>query len=120
MRELLAEDFGGLFSRAAQRYAQDGLSASSVVRPLLRNSSSVVAALFAGPSSSIASRFRNVALLVEGPTQIGLARQVFFVNQRQYDTHGDQLNTQGRPSGSCRRRSPHSRTRWRLSDCPAA
>ena len=90
MRELLAEDFGDLYSLAAQRFTQDGLSAASVMQPILSNPASVVAPLFAGLSSSVAKQLRSVALLIEGRAQVNLKRQIFLVNQASYDTHGGQ------------------------------
>ena len=91
MRELLNEDFVDLYSRAAQRFAQDGFSASSVVQPIFDNPGSMVKPFFAGLNSSIAKQLRNVALMIEGRAQIGLKRQVFLTNQLLYDTHGNQL-----------------------------
>ena len=49
--------------------------------------------LFAKLTSPLATQLRNVAQLVEGRAQTRLKRQVFFVGQPGYDTHGTQLPT---------------------------
>jgi uncharacterized protein (DUF1501 family) len=45
-------------------------------------------------SSSVANQLRTIATLMEGRTQTQLKRQVFYVHQWGYDTHGSQLGIQ--------------------------
>ncbi len=93
--EILAQSRSNVYDIAAQIYSEEGLSASSVVVPLLFNSSSVVTPLFAQLGSSIARQLKSVALLIEGREQTRMKRQVFFVEDSAYDTHGGQVPVQG-------------------------
>ena len=90
IREMLAQQRSNIYDIAAQLYSQEGIAASSVVTPILQNSASIVAPYFANQSSYFAAQLRNVALLIEGRAQTGLRRQVFYVGQGGYDTHGSQ------------------------------
>ena len=72
MRELLSEDFGDLYSLAAQRFTQDGLSASSVMQPILSNRRRSSRRAVRGTRQSVANQLRSVALLIEGRAQINL------------------------------------------------
>lgn len=94
LRNILAFDRDNIYESVAQDYSRKGLAASSVVTPILQNAASIVRPFFNGLGSSIAQQLRNVALLIEGRAQTGLKRQVFYVNQGGYDTHGSQSGTQ--------------------------
>lgn len=94
IREMVAQSRTNVYDSVAQLYAEEGLEASSVVSPILHNPSSVVAPFFANLTSGISRQLRNVALLIEGRTQTGMRRQVFYVNQFGYDTHGQQVSNQ--------------------------
>ncbi|MCC6194376.1 MAG: DUF1501 domain-containing protein [Burkholderiales bacterium] len=96
LREILAQQRGNIYEVVAQAYARDGLSASSVIVPIVTNPASVVVPHFANQGSSIAKQLRSVAQLIEGREQVGRRRQVFYVQQSSYDTHGDQIKDQGR------------------------
>ena len=91
--EMVAPDRHNLYANVAQLYAEEGLAASSVVTPILQNPASVVTPFFANLNQGIARQLRNVALLIEGRAQTGMRRQVFYVNQGGYDTHGGQVDT---------------------------
>lgn len=91
LAEILGQSRTNVFDIAAQLYSEEGLSASSVVLPLITNPASVVAPHFANLGSRIAMQLRSVALLIEGRTQTNLKRQVFYTEQDTYDTHGGQL-----------------------------
>ena len=93
-REVLAQGYDNVYDIVAQVYSQDGLSAASVVMPILQNPSSVVSPFFAGLNSSVARQLRTVAQLIEGRAQTQLKRQLFLVNQPAYDTHAEQLPAQ--------------------------
>lgn len=93
IREMLAQSRGNVYDVVARLYAQEGVASSSVAAPILQNASSAVAPFFAGLSSYFSGQLRNVALLIEGRGQTGLNRQVFYVGQGGYDTHGSQLGT---------------------------
>jgi len=92
LRVMVARKRSNVYEAAAQLYAQEGLSAASVLAPIFRssNTSSVVTPAFANLSTSIGRQMRNAAQLIEARQQIGLKRQVFYVHQAGYDTHGSQ------------------------------
>ncbi|HQR40229.1 MAG TPA: DUF1501 domain-containing protein [Blastocatellia bacterium] len=91
IREMLAQSRDNAYDAVARLYASEGLASASVATPILGNPTSVVMPIFAGLGSSLAKQLRNVALLIEGRGQTRLKRQVFFVGQQGYDTHGSQL-----------------------------
>jgi uncharacterized protein (DUF1501 family) len=94
LRQILAQSRSNIYDTVAQLYAQEGLAASSVVAPILQNSASVVTPLFANLNTSISRQLKTVAQLIEGRAQTKMRRQVFYVNQGGYDTHGQQASVQ--------------------------
>ncbi|HQR40342.1 MAG TPA: DUF1501 domain-containing protein [Blastocatellia bacterium] len=94
MRQVLAKSRSNIYDTVAQLYAQEGLAASSVVAPILQNPASVVAQAFVNLNTSVAKQLRNVAQLIEGRAKTQMRRQVFYVDQGGYDTHGQQPGIQ--------------------------
>jgi uncharacterized protein (DUF1501 family) len=94
LREMLVEEQANIYDTVAQLYAQEGMSASSVVSPILQNKTSVVAPMFASMDSDVSRQLKTIALLIEGRAQTQMRRQVFYVHQWGYDTHGSQLTQQ--------------------------
>lgn len=92
MREILAANHGNAYDAAAQLYSEEGLAASSVVYPIFQNQASIVRPFFANLNSDVANKMRTVAQLIEGRAQTNMRRQVFYVDQGGYDTHGSQLS----------------------------
>jgi len=92
IREMLAQSRDNAYDEVARLYASEGLASASVAAPILGNAASVVTPFFASLSSTIAVQLRNVALLIEGRAQTRVKRQMFFVGQGGYDTHGTQLS----------------------------
>jgi uncharacterized protein (DUF1501 family) len=90
LREVLAQEQTNIYEIAAQLLSEEGLSASSVVAPILQSPSSVVPSIFSGLDGQVAAQFRTIAQLIEGRAQTGVKRQIFFVTQNGYDTHGNQ------------------------------
>jgi uncharacterized protein (DUF1501 family) len=94
VNEVIANmDVDNVYMLTVKLLAEEGLAASSVVKPILQNAASVVAPLFANLSSDLSRQLATVAMMLEGRAQTGLKRQVFFVNQSGYDTHGGQAQT---------------------------
>ncbi len=91
LREILAQELANPYELAAQLLSDEGLKASSVVFPILSNASSIVPPFFAGQDGSVASQLRTIATLIEGRQHTQMKRQVFYVHQWGYDTHGSQL-----------------------------
>ncbi|MFO1316866.1 MAG: DUF1501 domain-containing protein [Burkholderiales bacterium] len=94
LQEIAALPRENLYEMVGQLYAQQGLASISVVAPIVRNPASIVPQHFAGVSNDVANQLQSVAKLIEGRAAIGLKRQVFFVHQGGYDTHGSQLGLQ--------------------------
>ena len=93
LREILAQEQSNVYDLVAQLLSEEGLAASSVVTPILRDAGSVVSPFFANVSGQVAAQFKTIAQLIEGRAQTQLKRQVFFVAQNGYDTHGNQAGT---------------------------
>jgi uncharacterized protein (DUF1501 family) len=94
MREILALPRANLYDAAASVLAEEGLAAASVVFPILQNASSVVAPFFASLNTSMSRQLKTIALLIEGRAQTKVRRQLFYVHQWGYDTHGGQAGVQ--------------------------
>ena len=93
LREILAQGQSNVYDIVAQMLSEEGLAASSVVTPILRNAGSVVPPFFAGHERQASAQLKTIAQLIEGRAQTQLKRQVFFVAQNGYDTHGNQAGT---------------------------
>ena len=92
LREILALDRPNIYDDTAQILAEEGLAASSVVFPILQNQNSVVAPYFASLDTTVSRQLKTIAMLIEGRAQTKLRRQVFYVHQWGYDTHGGQAS----------------------------
>ena len=90
LREMLAQSRANIYDVVAQLYAEEGLAASSVVFPIMQNKNSLVYPFFAAVDTEIGRQLRTVAQLIEGRAQTQMRRQVFYVHQWGYDTHGSQ------------------------------
>jgi len=99
LREIVAQSRSNIYTDVAQTLAEEGLAASSVVFPILNSQKSVAAPFFAGLTSDIARQLQTAAQLIEARAQTQLKRQVFYVQQGGYDTHGNQAADQGRLLG---------------------
>lgn len=90
LREILVQNRTNMYDLAAQMLSEEGLKSSSVVFPILQNKSSIVPQFFDKLSSSVANQLKTIAMLMEGRQQTQMKRQVFYVHQWGYDTHGGQ------------------------------
>jgi uncharacterized protein (DUF1501 family) len=93
---LLKSNTDNVYNLTVKLLAEEGLSASSVVKPILQNKASVVTPLFANISSEIGKQLNIIALMLEGRAQTKLKRQVFYANHGGFDTHGSQATVQSR------------------------
>lgn len=93
VRNILALERDNVYDTVAQNMSRKGIESASVVTPLLQNPASIVAPFFNSLGSSISRQLKNVALLIEGRATTGMKRQVFYVSQGGYDTHGSQSGT---------------------------
>jgi uncharacterized protein (DUF1501 family) len=92
MQAILAADGANTYVKAAADISSRAVSLSTVVNPILSSTTSATQAFFAGQTSSIAQQLSQVAKLVEGRSQTGARRQVFFVSLGGFDTHSNELN----------------------------
>jgi uncharacterized protein (DUF1501 family) len=94
VRQLLAQPSGNVLVTGADNIGTQALQLSGTVNPILANTNSTAAPIFAPLNSSIASQFFQVAKMIEARAATGASRQIFFVQLGSFDTHGDQLNRQ--------------------------
>jgi uncharacterized protein (DUF1501 family) len=94
LREILSQPVANTYDLATQLLAEEGLAASSVVFPILKNDKSIVPPFFAHLSSEISQQLKTVAFMLEGRGQTKMKRQVFYSHQGGYDTHGGQAGIQ--------------------------
>jgi len=96
IREILAQQRTNIYDSVAQLYAEESLSANSIVAPVLHSATSAVRPFFANLNGNLALQLLNVALLIEARGQTGLRRQLFYVRHSGFDTHGSQPAIQHR------------------------
>jgi uncharacterized protein (DUF1501 family) len=91
---LLATDTANTFAAGANAIATQALQLSATVNPILANTNSTVAPLFAGLTTNTSKQLYQVAKLIEARAMTGAKRQIFFVQLGSFDTHNDQVNRQ--------------------------
>jgi len=94
LQQLLAQPTGNLFVDNASAIGSDALALSGVVNPILGNTASAAAPMFASLTTDTAKQLFQVAKMIEARAATGAQRQIFFVQLGSFDTHGDQLNRQ--------------------------
>ncbi len=92
---LLAADRGNTLVAAASDITAQAVALSGKVNPILTSATSTIAPLFAAQATGISQQLLAVARMIEARASLGATRQVFFVSQGGYDTHSNQLPTQG-------------------------
>jgi uncharacterized protein (DUF1501 family) len=94
VKALLNQPSGNTFVAAHKSIANQALSLSATVNPILTASSPLVDPAFASLNSSIADQLHQVAKMIAARAATGAGRQIFFVQLGSFDTHNDQLNRQ--------------------------
>jgi uncharacterized protein (DUF1501 family) len=94
LNQLLASDAGNTFAAGANAIGTQALQLSATVNPILANTNSAIAPLFANLTTNTAKQLYQVAKLIEARATTGAKRQIFFVQLGSFDTHNDQLNRQ--------------------------
>ncbi|HXO21585.1 MAG TPA: DUF1501 domain-containing protein [Thermoanaerobaculia bacterium] len=92
IRNLLTLSTGNLLVGAARDVTQRALDNNQLLQTALAQAPPL-ATVF--PPTDLGQQLRMVAQLISVRGALGLARQVFFCAADGYDTHGDQLVTQG-------------------------
>ncbi len=83
-----------LMKTAGDQLAQ-AISLSNTVNPIITSSASPIVPLFTTAGNSLAAQLLQVAKLIEARATIGLKRQIFYVSLGGFDTHTNQIQTQG-------------------------
>ena len=94
VQQLLALPSANVLVTGANTIAAQALQLSATVNPILANSNSMAAPIFAPLKSNIAGQLFQAAKMIEARAATGARRQIFFVQLGSFDTHGDQLNRQ--------------------------
>jgi len=94
LTQLQASDRGNTFAASANAIGTQALQLSATVNPILANTNSTIAPLFAGLNTNTAKQLYQVAKLIEARAATGARRQIFFVQLGSFDTHNDQINRQ--------------------------
>jgi uncharacterized protein (DUF1501 family) len=94
LTQLQASDSSNVFAASANAIGNQALKLSATVNPILANSNSAIAPLFAGLSSNTSKQLFQVAKMIEARASTGAKRQIFFVQLGSFDTHNDQINRQ--------------------------
>jgi uncharacterized protein (DUF1501 family) len=94
VQQLLAQGSTNVLVDGANAIGAEALQLSTTVNPILANTNSTVAPLFAALKTNTANQLFQVAKLIEARAATGVRRQIFFVQLGSFDTHGDQINRQ--------------------------
>ncbi len=94
VKQLQSLDTGNVYSAGANAIGAQALQLSSTVNPILANTNSTIAPLFAGLTTNTSKQLYQVAKLIEARANTGAKRQIFFVQLGSFDTHNDQINRQ--------------------------
>ena len=94
VKQLLALGSANAFVTGANTIGTQALQLTTTVNPILANTNSTVAPIFASLKTSIANQLFQVAKMIEARAATGAKRQIFFVQLGSFDTHSDQANRQ--------------------------
>ncbi len=94
LTQLQVSDKGNTFAAGANAIGTQALQLSATVNPILANTSSTIAPLFASLSTNTSKQLYQVAKMIEARASTGARRQIFFVQLGSFDTHNDQINRQ--------------------------
>jgi uncharacterized protein (DUF1501 family) len=92
MQELLAEDTGQELLRLASGRTQTAFADAKTLAAALAGSPGVITQF---PATDVGQQLLQIARVIQVRQALGLNRQVFFASIDGFDTHSDQLNSQG-------------------------
>ena len=118
LKQFLAAGSGNVFVNTANAIGSQALQLSTTMGPILANTNSAVAPIFAAlpAGNTLGKALYQVAKTIEARATTGAKRQIFFIGQGNYDTHANQAPTQANLLADLSRRSRRSTTppsRWR-------
>ncbi len=95
LKQLLALGKDHALVKSAGDQIAQAISLADTVNPIITSAASPVVPLFTTAGNSLATQLLQVAKLIEARATIGLKRQIFFVSIGGFDTHTNQIATQG-------------------------
>ena len=96
LKQFLVNGSSNRYVNAANAIGAQALRLSATMNPILANTNSVVAPLFAPfAGNNTALALYQVAKTIEGRAATGAQRQIFFVGLGNFDTHANQTRVQG-------------------------
>ena len=96
LKQFLAAGSGNAFVNTANAIGSQALQLSATMGPILANTNSTVAPIFAAlpAGNTLGKALYQVAKTIEARATTGAKRQIFFIGQGNYDTHSNQAPTQ--------------------------
>ncbi len=94
VQQLLSQGSSNVYVDAANAVGTQALQLSATVNPILANTNSTIAPIFASQKTGMGNQLYQVAKMIEARAATGAKRQIFFVQLGSFDTHGDQINRQ--------------------------
>ena len=95
MQALFGLDRQNMQVRSASDVISSAINASTALNTVINNNASAAAPAFQGLNTGLSRQLFTVAKMVEGRTQLGLRRQVFFAQAGGFDNHQNQIADQG-------------------------
>lgn len=93
LQQLLTFDTGISLVQASSAVTGQAIQQSSILAAALKNIPAIQTTFPTG--NGLASQLKQVAQIIAARSALGIGRQIFFCSAGGYDTHSDQLNTQG-------------------------
>jgi len=94
MQALFGLDRQNMQVRSAGDVISSAVNASAALNTVINNNASAAAPAFQGLNTGLSRQLFTVAKMVEGRTQLGLRRQVFFAQAGGFDNHQNQIADQ--------------------------
>ncbi len=95
MQQLFALDRQNNMVRSAGDVISGAVNASTALNTVVNNNASLATPAFQNLNTGLSRQLLAVARMIEGRTQLGMRRQVFFAQAGGYDNHQNQIADQG-------------------------
>jgi uncharacterized protein (DUF1501 family) len=95
MQALFGLDRQNIQVKAAGDVISSSVNASTALNMVINNAASAAAPAFQGLNTGLSRQLFTTAKMIEGRTQLGLKRQVFFAQAGGFDNHQNQIQDQG-------------------------
>ncbi len=84
-----------LLTSSASREFRAGIEGSQALATVANAANAAVDGAFGGLNTGLANQLRRAARIIAGRAQTGFMRQIFFVSMGGYDTHENEIQSQG-------------------------